>query len=613
MSLILNGTGSIIGFNDSGVTNGPDASNASVVELAIDATTGYLRSTKTGTGSYLPLVLWTNNAERMRIDTNGRVGIGISPSAWSTGAGIATLDIGAGAAITGTTVDSLYAGNLNYDNVAAGWKRKVAGYSLMQTLDFANGNFIWSNAPTGAAGSVPTITERMRIDSVGNVGIGTTAPENYATRTSVDISGPSGGNGAIIVLRDAASTVKCQLFSTTGGDPAFVLRTITAQPLVLGTNGVERMRIDTSGNVGIGVTPTSNLHVKNSLTTGTATDNANVNIESGNRNTSLTLTQGGSYSGSIVFVNTTAGVEKGRILYSNASDYMAFYTATAGAAERMRLDSSGRLGISTTATTAATLTVGATSLQAALFQHPGGVTFGTVLTLETTGGTDLPSLSFKHYNAGTPAYFGIACNAGALTFNSGASTGGFGTERMRIDNTSFGRLLIGTTVLLPSEDAQVQIKASNNTGMSVQAGTNNYAVTYRHSTGGICGSVTATGTTTCTFNTSSDYRLKNNQQLLTGSGAFIDSLQPKTWQWTDGTAGVGFIAHEVQVVSPTTVVGQKDDAYEDGTPKYQMMEYGSAEFIANIIAELQSLRQRVAPLEATIEQLTIRLTALENK
>ena len=79
---------------------------------------------------------------------------------------------------------------------------------------------------------------------------------------------------------------------------------------------------------------------------------------------------------------------------------------------------------------------------------------------------------------------------------------------------------------------------------------------------------------------------------MTGSGSFIDALKPKTWTWKEsGNAGVGFIAHEVQEVSPSSVVGEKDGE------QMQAMEYGSAEFIANIIAELQSLRKRVAQLE----------------
>jgi hypothetical protein len=121
---------------------------------------------------------------------------------------------------------------------------------------------------------------------------------------------------------------------------------------------------------------------------------------------------------------------------------------------------------------------------------------------------------------------------------------------------------------------------------------------YRNSTGNTVGTISTTNAATA-YNTSSDYRLKNNPQPLTGSGAFIDALQPKTWTWTvDGRRGVGFVAHEVQAVSPDTVHGEKDAVDLEGKPVMQSMEYGSAEFIANIVAELQSLRARVAQLEA---------------
>lgn len=112
------------------------------------------------------------------------------------------------------------------------------------------------------------------------------------------------------------------------------------------------------------------------------------------------------------------------------------------------------------------------------------------------------------------------------------------------------------------------------------------------------GSVSLNGAT-ASYNSVSDYRLKTNPQPLTGSGAFIDALKPKAWTWkTDGQPGVGFIAHEVAVVAPGSVQGQKDAVDNNGNPVYQSMEYGSAEFIANIVAELQSLRARVAALEA---------------
>lgn len=114
---------------------------------------------------------------------------------------------------------------------------------------------------------------------------------------------------------------------------------------------------------------------------------------------------------------------------------------------------------------------------------------------------------------------------------------------------------------------------------------------------GSCGFINTNGTAT-SYNTSSDYRLKSNQQALAGSGAFIDALLPKTWTWADGSSGVGFIAHEAAQVAPRSVSGQKDAVNADGTPNYQGMDYGSGEIIANMVAELKSLRARVAVLEA---------------
>jgi hypothetical protein len=114
------------------------------------------------------------------------------------------------------------------------------------------------------------------------------------------------------------------------------------------------------------------------------------------------------------------------------------------------------------------------------------------------------------------------------------------------------------------------------------------------------GSVTQNGTTGVAYNTSSDYRLKDDVQPLLGSGTFIDSLQPRRWTWkSDGSPGAGFIAHELQQVSPMSVTGTKDAVDPaTGQPVYQAVEYGSAEVIANMVSELQALRARLAALEA---------------
>jgi hypothetical protein len=210
-------------------------------------------------------------------------------------------------------------------------------------------------------------------------------------------------------------------------------------------------------------------------------------------------------------------------------------------------------------------------------------------------------LNFADGTSGTDQY------RGSVEYNHSSDFMAFrtaSTERARI--TSAGQFLVGTQNTNPAYNAVDGIALSptflsvSNTGGVAGAFNRNSdgVVLYWTRSGAAVGDISVTTTSTA-YNTSSDYRLKDNQQPLTNSGAFIDALQPKTWNWkADGSKGVGFVAHEVQEVSPGTVVGDKDAVDADGKPVMQAMEYGSAEFIANIVAELQSLRARVAQLEA---------------
>jgi hypothetical protein len=106
------------------------------------------------------------------------------------------------------------------------------------------------------------------------------------------------------------------------------------------------------------------------------------------------------------------------------------------------------------------------------------------------------------------------------------------------------------------------------------------------------GNISVTTTATA-YNTSSDYRLKDVAGPITNSGAYIDALKPVQGSWkADGSRFIGLIAHEVQEVSETPIAtGEKDGEEMQG------MDYSAPELIANLIAEIQSLRARVAQLE----------------
>jgi hypothetical protein len=110
-----------------------------------------------------------------------------------------------------------------------------------------------TNVPTADGNSAIAFTtidsysyaERMRITSGGNVGIGTSSPNNYAGYTTLTLDGSSGSE----IDFEQGGTLSADMFVNTS---AFYVRSITAIPLVFSTQATERMRITSGGNVLIG-------------------------------------------------------------------------------------------------------------------------------------------------------------------------------------------------------------------------------------------------------------------------------------------------------------------------------------------------------------------------
>ena len=419
-------------------------------------------------------------------------------------------------------------------------------------------------------------SEQMRLTSTG-LGIGTSSPG-----VKLDVNGnirlaqnnylQSGdGSGGWVELIKADSSNNT------------VINNNKNLPIIFSqsSNGGEKMRLDSSGNLGLGVTPSawqSGYTVFQARNTSIFTSNTtdlnfgqNVYINSGGNYTYISngyATLYNQYLGKHYWSTAPSGTAGNAISFTQA----------------MTLDASGNLGVGTTSP-AVRLDVSASGYSARFYGDASNylrVYCGSTYQVFESNGTN----QFGYVN-------------GAFFVQTA------GTERARI--TSGGDLLVGQTAA--DQSIQGIIFNSYGTGRFITNGGADNVCLYLNriaSDGAIqkflrnsveVGSVSVTTSATA-YNTSSDYRLKDNPQPLTGSGAFIDALKPKIWNWkADGSKGVGFIAHEVQAVSPGSVVGEKDAVDEEGKPIMQAMEYGSAEFIANIIAELQSLRQRVALLE----------------
>ena len=112
------------------------------------------------------------------------------------------------------------------------------------------------------------------------------------------------------------------------------------------------------------------------------------------------------------------------------------------------------------------------------------------------------------------------------------------------------------------------------------------------------GSITQSGTTAVAYNTSSDYRLKENVQPMTGALATVTALKPVTFNWkSDGSDGQGFIAHELAEVVPDCVTGEKDAVDEEGNAKYQGVD--TSFLVATLTAAIQELKAEFDAYKST--------------
>jgi len=129
--------------------------------------------------------------------------------------------------------------------------------------------------------------------------------------------------------------------------------------------------------------------------------------------------------------------------------------------------------------------------------------------------------------------------------------------------------------------------------------------------GVISGSITVATASSVSFNTTSDYRLKEQVLPIEGALDRIMAANPVTYKWkSDGSAGEGFIAHELAEIVPLAVTGEKDAIDEDGNPKCQQVDY--SKLTPLLTKGIQELMKQVQSLQCTISELEDRITDLEN-
>ena len=156
----------------------------------------------------------------------------------------------------------------------------------------------------------------------------------------------------------------------------------------------------------------------------------------------------------------------------------------------------------------------------------------------------------------------------------------------------------GTRILGPSTTGSPRIEVFHQSGSVSGGGFVVFALA-----GSVIGSITQSGTTAVAYNTTSDYRLKENVQPLTGALSRIAALKPCTYTWKSAPdeTGEGFIAHELAEVCPLAVTGEKDAVNEDGSIKPQSID--TSFLVATLTAAIQELNAKVDAQAAEIAAL----------
>lgn len=312
-----------------------------------------------------------------------------------------------------------------------------------------------------------------------------------------------------------------------------------------------------------------------------------------NGTTGIAGTNGSAGTPAVQGEDTNTGI------FFPAADTVAVAT---GGAERLRVDSAGNAGLGVTPSAWSTLysqkafqfgPVGSLmSLQASTTNNQTSVNSNAV---NLSGGwTYMYSDSATQYRqfAGTHSWSnapsGTAGNA--ITF----------TQAMTLDAS--GNLLVGMTSVVDA--GRMNLSFDNATQRGVVTTSNQTAASdhflFRNPNGQV-GSIRTTNSTTA-YNTSSDYRLKENVQPMTGALDTITQLNPVTYTWkVDGLPGQGFIAHELQAVVPDCVTGEKDAVDAEGNPQYQGVD--TSFLVATLVKAIQEQQVLLMELTARVAQL----------
>ena len=420
--------------------------------------------------------------ERMRLSSIGVLGIGVTPSNWTASIGL--IDFRYNGALSSDASYAYFSNNIYYDGAN---KRKAAGHVSLFQVGNTGTPFVWQYAGTGAADSTISLSEAMRINGSGNLGIGTTTPAGKLTVSS------AGASGIDFVPAFSGTSNLIQSYHQSGG--YYVNLVYDSSSHVFNINAVERIRINGSGNLGIATSsPATRLHVNGGSTAPTTNSVARFDT------TATTAYSGGSYVGGQLRLNYGSATDSyGGINFSNfgatsqeffgvvqnSSGYGSFvwqgYNGSAYA-ERMRLDSSGNLGLGVTPSALATT--------AKVIQFAYGSTVGVA-----TGGDF--NVTSNAYNSGSNAWTYHTSSLGASRYQSD-----FGIHKWYTAPTgTAGNAITFTQAMTLTAEGNLGIGSTSPTNLS------NYKTITMNATTGSIIDLQSAGTTLGRIQTDTTYSL----------------------------------------------------------------------------------------------------------
>jgi hypothetical protein len=448
---------------------------------------------------------------------------------------------------------------------------------------------------SGAQG-VGALSNAMNILDTGRVGIGVFSPNQ--------LLGIVGANAQISIEEDDSAFLRLGVGESDG---TAVIGYDDGDKFQIGvyssptdTSIAPYMTIDSTGNVGIGVTdPDGMLEIVQAATTG---HGLHVSRDLASSSTNLPLVR---------FDQTNTGDDQNVVNIRNdgTGDCLTLDN-DGGEIAVFGYNGGGNVGIGTTSPdsvleVASTSAAPNISIQREQSNLTDGNTVGTLSFRANT--TDVAKV--------VGLVEGTAETSGDLTFETAAGSGL--VERMRI--LSSGNVGIGiadpdAALHVEKEIADdgvlcnfVYMKSGTNQvdagdtilklsfGDTVaEAGTPFYATF--HDSGSTNGSITWDDDNTVAFATSSDYRIKSNIEPMDGSLSDINKLKPSSFNIRKATTkGYGFIAHELQEIYPTAVTGKKDAVDKDGEILPQQVAYGK--LVPFLVKAIQELSAKVTALE----------------